>query len=57
MVGATGFRYQFQVPLDGSPLAFRADPLVAVDFGIDAVVDVAAVKQAVVFTMGDNQFP
>ena len=48
VVGTPGLAAQADIPLDGAPLAFGADPAVTMCLGVRAVVDAAAEKQAVV---------
>ena len=55
VVAAARLPHQLQVPLDGPPLAFGADAPVTVGPGVDAVVDVAAMKQAVVLAVGHDE--
>ena len=54
VVAASRLPHQLQVPLDLTPLAFGADSPVTVGFGVGSVVDVAAVKQGIVLTVGHD---
>ena len=51
MVGAAGLFGEPEVPGDRAPLTLGADAAVAVGAGIRAVVDIAAVQEAVVFAV------
>ena len=56
MIGAAGLLHQFQIPGDGAPFAFGADAPVAVLTGIIAVMDIAAVQEGIVLTVGHDEF-
>ena len=55
MIATARLPHQLQIPLNGPPLALGADAPVTVGPGVGAVVDVAAMKQAVVLAVGHDE--
>ena len=55
VIAAARLPHQFQIPLDGPPLALGADAPMSVGAGISAVVDVAAPQQRIVLAVGHDQ--
>ena len=55
VIAAARLPHQFQIPLDGPPLALGADAPMSVGAGISAVVDVAAPQQGIVLAVGHDQ--
>ena len=54
MIGTSGFHSKAQITLNLPPFAFRADASMVMCCRILSVMNVAAVKQTIVFTMGNN---
>ena len=55
MVAAARLGGKLQVPGDGAPFALAANALVPMSLGVSAVVNIAAVEQAVVLAVGGDE--